>query len=222
MFSKKLINILFLVSYSFIVQTINSSSFTITYTVKSHYGKGESLVTVGRFTYGYKLLNIKWAHDNASLFIGQFSSIADNVTIFLGGNHRTDWITTFPFGHINAEVLGGESLVKLLPTTKGDVVIGNDVWIGHGATIMSGVTIGDGAVIGAHSVVAKNVEPFSIVVGNPARHVRFRFDENIRSLLLRLRWWDLEISQIREITSILCSCPNAEMINTLLTQFRNN
>lgn len=214
---KKTIFLLFLTTHNYMLSDANSSSTTT-------YKKGCSLVTIGRFTYAAdsfigKSLDIKEWSEGASLSIGQFTSIAHNVTIFLGGNHRTDWITTFPFGHINNQDFGSENIVGH-PATKGDVVIGNDVWIGDGATIFSGVTIGDGAVIAARSVVVKNVAPYSIVAGNPARHIRFRFDENIRTLLIELRWWDLEISEIKEITSKLCSYPDVDMLNLLLTQFR--
>ncbi len=181
---------------------------------------GNSLKTVGRYTYYFSDMEIIHNNEGAPLAIGQFCSIGQAVTIFLGNYHRSDWITTFPFGHIYEQDFGGKNIVGH-PTTKGGVTIGNDVWIGRGATIMSGVTIGDGAIVGACAVVAKNVEPYSVVVGNPARHVKYRFDSDMRDMLLQLRWWDLEVNQIRECTHILCSSPNAEIVYDLLKKYRN-
>src|ERR1700722_6283328 len=100
--------------------------------------------------------------DETSLRIGSFCSIARNVTIFLGGDHRVDWVTTFPFRDFRKSA----AAIAGVPHSKGDVVIGNDVWIGYGATILSGVTIGNGAVIGACSLVARSVPAYGIVAGN--------------------------------------------------------
>lgn len=181
----------------------------------------KSLVTIDRFSYWAPDLSILEWEEGACLSIGSFTSIAGKVTIFLGGNHRIDWITTFPFGHINADQFGGADIVGH-PATKGNVKIGSDVWIGHGATIMSGVTVGDGAVIAAYAVVTKNVSPYSIVGGNPAKHIRYRFDEEVRVLLQKLRWWDLEVCQIKELVQELCSCPRVEQLNKLIKQYRND
>lgn len=141
---------------------------------------------VGRDTYGTPTI-FSWG-EGATLKVGKFCSIAEEVKIFLGGNHRIDWITTFPFSALwpSAKDIIGH------PSTKGDVVIGHDVWIGYGATILSGVTIGNGAVIGAFSVVAKDVPPYSIVVGNPAKVVKKRFSDDKIDILQKLRWWDWE------------------------------
>ena len=111
---------------------------------------GKSNISVGRFTYGFENLTIRQWNEGAALKIGAFCSLADKITIFLGGNHRTDWISTFPFGHIYQAELGG-SRISGHPSTKGDVVVGNDVWIGSGVTIMSGLHIGDGSVLSANA-----------------------------------------------------------------------
>lgn len=147
---------------------------------------------IGRFTYGEPLI-VGW-NECSTLKIGSFCSIAGKVTIFLGGEHRSDWVTTYPFNVIFNEFKD----IKGHPRTKGDVIIGNDVWIGSGVTILSGVTIGDGAVIGASAVVAKSVEPYSIVVGNPARVVKKRFSEEIISKLIKIKWWNWDIDKIKE------------------------
>ena len=180
---------------------------------------GNSAVTVGRFTYGVEHLSVRQYGEGASLTIGSFCSIASSVTVFLGGNHRVDWITTFPFGHIFESELGGRE-IKGHPATHGDVVVGNDVWIGHGATIMSGVHIGDGAVIAANANVVKDVAPYEMVGGNPARHIKFRFDEGLRQALLTLRWWELTVREIRLIAPILSSAPTEAVVAGLIRRFR--
>ena len=161
-----------------------------------------NLVEIGDYTYGKPQI-MHWGED-AKLKIGKFCSIADRVTIFLGGNHRLDWITTYPFSALSQEWPEAKD-IKGHPRTKGDVIIGNDVWIGFGATIMSGVTIGDGAVIGAMSVVAKNVEPYSIVGGNPIKEIKKRFSENEIEKLLEIKWWNWPLEKIKRNTKILCS-----------------
>ena len=94
---------------------------------------------------------------------------------------------------------------------KGDTIIGNDVWIGQNATILPGVHIGDGAIIGANSVVGSNVFPYSIVVGNPARLLRKRFDDEMIGLLLRFKWWDKSIDEINALIPIL-TCSDIEKV----------
>lgn len=178
-----------------------------------------STVTVGIFTYGHEGIAIRQWGEGASLDIGSFCSIAENVQIFLGGNHRTDWVTTFPFGHISQTYLGGKNTIGH-PATNGPVLIGNDVWIGHGATIMSGITIGDGAVVAANSTVVKDVLPYSIVGGNPAGFIKFRFSDEIICLLLKLKWWELPIEDIRNLCADLCAVPNAKKLEGLINTYR--
>ena len=92
-----------------------------------------------------------------------------------------------------------------LPCTpnRGDTVVGNDVWIGQNATILPGVHIGDGAVIGANAVVAKDVPPYAVVVGNPAVIKKYRFDQETIDLLLKLKWWDKDIEEIKKLIPLL-------------------
>jgi len=162
------------------------------------------LLNAGRYTYGHEGIIIKHWGENAAVTIGSFCSIAENVTIFLGGNHRTDWVTTFPFPAFEKEWRLEESIVGH-PSTKGDVVIGNDVWIGANASIMSGLTVGDGAVIGAFSVVTKDIMPYEIVAGNPAVSIRFRFKQEIINSLLAISWWDWCDEKITRNIPLLCS-----------------
>ena len=155
--------------------------------------------------YSYGLENIKVRHwgEDADVQIGSFCSIADNVEIFLGGNHRTDWVTTYPFGHINQDKFPWHG--KGHPATKGNVVIGNDVWIGSGAVLFSGINIGDGAVIAAKSVVTKDVPAYSVVGGNPASVLKWRFTGDQIEKLLKNPWWELPEARINDLIPLLCS-----------------
>jgi acetyltransferase-like isoleucine patch superfamily enzyme len=159
---------------------------------------------VGRHTYGHDQIAIRSWGESAELRIGSFCSIADRVTVFLGGNHRTDWVTTYPFPAFpdrweQAAGIRGEH------TTKGDVVIGNDVWVGSNVTFMSGVTVGDGAAIGANSCVTRDVAPYAVMAGNPARQLRLRFDTETIERLLMIRWWEWSDERIGANVPLLCS-----------------
>lgn len=157
---------------------------------------------VGRYTYGTE--NIRLMGDMSNLIIGSFCSIASGVTVYVGAGHRTDRLTTYPFGHIHKDIFSnfdGEGH----PTTSGDVIIGNDVWIGSGATIMSGVTIGSGAVIGANAHVTCHVDPYEVVGGNPASLLYYRFSEDDIRCLTLMRWWNWEDRLINEALPLICS-----------------
>ena len=162
------------------------------------------MINCGRHTYGKQYIKIREWGEGSVLNIGNFCSIADNIQIFLGGNHNVNWITTYPFGHVNNNVFNTFN-GKGHPKTNGNVNIGNDVWICSGCTIMSGVSIGDGAVLAANSHVVKNVEPYSIVGGNPAKHIKYRFTNEQIEKLLKIKWWDWDDQKINEILHLLCS-----------------
>ena len=176
---------------------------------------GNSKVEIGDYTYGFNNLTVHQWGEGANLTLGKYCSIGHNVTIFLGGDHRTDWITTYPFGHTHREVFGGEDIVGH-PATKGNIVIGNDVWLGADCKIMAGITIGDGAVIAGSAVVVKDVESYSIVGGNPAKHLKYRFDPEIIILLSELSWWNLPVETVKTITHNLCSKPTKESLQNLI------
>jgi acetyltransferase-like isoleucine patch superfamily enzyme len=125
--------------------------------------------------------------DPSRLIVGNYSSIAEGSVFMLGGYHGIDRVTTYPHRIMMGLPGAGEDGI---PEVRGDTRIGSDVWIGTEAVIMSGVTIGDGAVVATGAVVMRDVEPFAIVAGNPARPVKYRFDEAQREALLRIRWWD--------------------------------
>jgi len=156
----------------------------------------------GKYTYGKPIVH--WQSSGNELQIGNFCSIANNCHVYLGGNHRTDWVSTYPFGHINQSVFnrfdgGGH------PSSNGSVVIGNDVWIGDNVTIMSGITIGDGAVLACNSHVVKDVEPYSVVGGNPAKLIKKRFTQEQIDELLRIEWWNWDDAKINAFTPLLCN-----------------
>ena len=122
--------------------------------------------SIGDHTYGEP--TILQFDQTTRLVMGRFCSISDQVTLILGGNHRSDWITTYPFPAFK-ERWPEAATIKGHPASKGDIVIGNDVWIGYSATILSGVTIGSGAVIGTQALISRDVAPYAIMAGNPAR-----------------------------------------------------
>ncbi len=127
------------------------------------------------------------------LIIGKFCQIATGVRFIMNGaNHAMDGISTYPF-----KVMGKSwESAPINVVSKGDTLIGNDVWIGNSATIMQGIHIGDGAIIGTNALVTKDVEPYTIVGGNPAKEIRKRFDDETIELLLALAWWNWPIDKI--------------------------
>lgn len=143
--------------------------------------------------------------DVDKLIIGSFCSIGSGAAFVMAGNqgHRYDWVSSFPFFYKNEEPAFTTAVDAFEKT--GDTVIGNDVWIGSEAMIMPGVTVGHGAVIGSRALVTKDVEPYTIVGGNPAKAIRKRFaDEEIR-MLLEMCWWDWPLEQLERAMPLLCS-----------------
>jgi virginiamycin A acetyltransferase len=143
--------------------------------------------------------NVKYHFDftGDKLIIGKFCMIASDVTFIMNGaNHLVDAISTYPFS-IFGNGWEGAMEGKAFPH-KGDMVIGNDVWLGHKSVIMPGVNIGDGAVIASYAVVTKDVAPFTIVGGNPAREIRKRFTDAQIETLLEIKWWNWPIEKITQ------------------------
>ena len=124
-----------------------------------------------------------------------------------GANHQMNAVSTFPFYTLEGWDMEPPAAEDM--PLKGDTVIGNDVWIGQNAVILPGVHIGDGAIIGANSVVGSDVEPYTIVVGDPARVLRKRFDDEMIELLLRFKWWDKSIDEINSLIPVL-TCGDIE------------
>lgn len=168
-------------------------------------------VAVGRGSYGSPKLIVFNSPGSIlpHLVIGNYCSIAQDVTVIVNGGHRTEWVTTFPVRSVfGMEGAGHDGH----PKQTGPVIIGNDVWIGHGALLLGGITIGDGAVIGAGSVVRKDVRPYAIVIGNPSYEVGRRFDNTTVDRLLEIGWWDLEEAQVKTLAKVLCDTPNLEYL----------
>jgi virginiamycin A acetyltransferase len=172
-------------------------------------------IVVGDFTYiadsefeSHVTHLYPWNNDR--LVIGKFCQIAAGVEFVMNGaNHQMNAVSTFPF-----YTLAGWDMKAPAPADmplKGDTIIGNDVWIGQNATILPGVHIGDGAIIGASSVVGSNVEPYTIVAGNPAQFIRKRFDEELTNLMLEWRWWDKPIEEINSLIPVLTSSDLTEV-----------
>lgn len=143
--------------------------------------------------------------DVDKLIIGSFCSIGTGVSFVMAGNqgHRHDWITSFPFFYMDEEPAFADAINAYQPA--GDTVIGNDVWIGAEAMIMPGIKVGDGAVIGSRALVTKNVEPYTIVGGNPAKVIKQRFSDDEVEKLLEMKWWDWSQEQLKGAMPLLCS-----------------
>ena len=165
----------------------------------------ENVLSMGNRTYGRPHIH-SWRNPytgerlGGRVEIGNYCSISDEVHIFTGGNHRMDWVTTFPL-RIQLGLEG--RWTDGHPGSKGDVVIGHDVWIAHGATILSGSTIGTGAVIGAGAVVAGEVPPYAVMAGNPAREIRKRFSQERIDRLIATGWWDWPDDKVKEFVPLL-------------------
>lgn len=145
----------------------------------------------------------EWNDDK--LIIGKFCQITAGVEFVMNGaNHQMNAVSTFPFYTLEGWEMSPPAKTDL--PLKGDTVIENDVWIGQNSVILPGVHIGDGAIIGANSVVGSDVPPYTKVVGNPARAIQKRFDDELIELLLRFKWWDRSIDEINRLIPILtCS-----------------
>ena len=154
--------------------------------------------SIDRGSYGVPEVH-DW-NEGSTLKIGAFCSISAYVQIFLGGEHRPDWVTTSPLS-----VMFENDIIEDHSRSKGDVIIGNDVWICANVTILSGITIGDGAVIANGAIVTRDVEPYSIVAGNPAKIIKYRFSPEVIDQLLRISWWNWPETLIRKHITLIQS-----------------
>lgn len=154
--------------------------------------------------------------ESSEIHVGSFCSIA-RTHVLLGGNHRVDWFTTYPFGHLRRDEFPNGSTHGALghPAKSDDVVIGNDCWVGHDAMLLSGARLEDGAVLGARAVLAGRAEAYGVYVGNPARLVKKRFDDEIIGELLRIRWWEWPDEEIDRVVPILQSVPTVDLLDVL-------
>ncbi len=166
-------------------------------------------IKVGDFTYFAdidfeKHVTHHYEFNGDKLIIGKFCQIGAGVEFVMNGaNHQMNAVSTYPFYIM--EGFEQEVPLKQDMPLKGDTIVGNDVWIGQNVTILAGVHIGDGAIIGANSVVGSNIEPYTIVVGNPVKPVRKRFDDELIELLLKFKWWDKSVEEINELIPLLTS-----------------
>ncbi|GMO34350.1 MAG: hypothetical protein Ta2B_14840 [Termitinemataceae bacterium] len=160
----------------------------------------EDFIEIGDFTYESALI-MYWSEHHGSLKVGKYCSIANGVQIMLDGEHRHDWVTTYPFNSL----LVNFDYIKGHPATKGDIIIGNDVWIASDTKIMSGVSIGDGCVVGANSLVTKSLPEFTICGGVPAKIIKKRFPDQIIEELKRIKWWDWSDKDICKTIPLLQS-----------------
>lgn len=178
-------------------------------------------IIVGEFTYfGDQDFERRVTHhygfNGDRLIIGKFCQIAAGVNFVMNGaNHQMNAVSTYPF-YIFGSWDQTSPTASDLPL-RGDTVVGNDVWIGQNVTILPGVQIGDGAIIGLNSTVARNVPPYTIVAGNPAREIRKRFDEELIDLMLELKWWDKSVEEINALIPLL-TCSDLEKVKKELIE----
>lgn len=159
------------------------------------------LVEIGRHSYGHGFV-VHWDGESTRVEIGRYTSIARGVQLFAGQEHNLDWGTTYPFTHLPSEWAELRQLSGH-PLSKGNIVLGSDVWIGYGALIRSGVTVSHGAVIGMGAVVTRDVPPYAIFAGNPAKLIRYRFSPDVVAELLKLAWWNWAPEKVRKIAPVL-------------------
>ncbi len=172
-------------------------------------------ISIGDYTYyddavdptGFEKNNVLFNYPEFGdhLIIGKFCMIAQGTKFIMGpANHRITSVTAYPFN-----VFGGAWTENTPPHMdqlphKGDTVLGNDVWIGRESVIMPGVKIGDGAIIAAYSVVVKDVPAYTVYGGDPAKFIKNRFDDELKDLLLRWKWWDLLPEELVDVLPLLC------------------
>lgn len=173
-----------------------------------------SNIIVGDYTYfddgkngtdNFEEHNVLYNYNQAKvkLVIGKFCAIAAETRFIMTGDHKLDAVSTYPFPVFKN---GWEHVFNTLDLpVKGDIIVGNDVWFGYNCLIKNGVTIGSGAIIAASAVVVKDVPPYSIVAGNPAKVVKKRFDEETIQRLLQIAWWDWDIKDITTHLPLICN-----------------
>jgi acetyltransferase-like isoleucine patch superfamily enzyme len=182
-------------------RSLNNADGTVALQEEAQRHIAEGTLVMGNMSY-YAPHVVKYKGDTGRVIVGNFASVAPDADFYVGGMHRTEWVSLYglramlelPGAHEDGFTHG-----------RGDIVVGSDTWVTNGCTVMSGVTIGDGAVVGTKAVVTKDVRPYAIVVGNPAREVGRRFSDAQVEALLRIRWWDWPTEKVRQHVDALSS-----------------
>lgn len=173
-------------------------------------------ISIGKFSYGLPEV-LTWFKTDSFVSIGNYTSIATGCKIILNGEHRVDWVTTYPFRRLRKKWKEASDIVGH-PMSKGNVIIENDVWIGQDTTILSGVTISNGSVVGIKSLVTKDVPPYCIVGGIPAKIIKKRFSDDIIEELLKIQWWNWPEKKVRENIKLLSSDRIEEFVKKFSTR----
>ncbi len=175
--------------------------------------------SIGAYSYGRP--KVRFPESGRRLTIGRYCSIADKVEILLGGDHRLDWASTYPFAAMSG-LWPQADAPDDYHASRGDVTIGHDVWLGSGCLILSGVTVGHGAVVAAHAVVTRDVAPYAVVAGNPAKVVRRRFDEATVAGLVETAWWEFPHATVTRWVPLLQSGRVEELIAAVRAEQRRD
>jgi acetyltransferase-like isoleucine patch superfamily enzyme len=182
-------------------RSLNNADGTVALQENAQEHLADGTLVMGNMSY-YAPRVVKFKGDTGRVIIGNFASVAPDADFYVGGLHRTEWVSLYglrtmlelPGAHEDGFTHG-----------RGDIVVGSDTWVTAGCTVLSGVTIGDGAVVGTKAVVTKDVRPYAIVAGNPAREVGRRFSDEQIEALLRIKWWDWPTEQVVEHVDALSS-----------------
>jgi virginiamycin A acetyltransferase len=197
--NKKLTTIIFIVIKFF--KKCKKNHFFLNDFLKDQVKQGHTII--GKWSYGNPAI-YRW--DSSKLKIGNFCSFGPEVKIYIGGNHRSDWITTSPLPIDEfSSFFTNAADVKNFTKEKKSLEIGSDVWVGGHSIILSGLKIGHGCVIGAGSVVRESLDPYSIAIGNPAKTIKKRFNEQVIEKLLQYPWWELDDRKINILAPFLLS-----------------
>ena len=175
----------------------------------NHYPIPIDSFEIDYYSYG-KLNVISFGHPLEKLKVGRFCSIAPNCTFILSGEHKKDCLLTYPTNSLLFRLENNNLLCK------GEIIVEDDVWLGYGVTILSGVTIGKGSIIGAGTVISKNIEPYSIVVGNPCRVIKKRFSDEIIEKLLSIDYKEINLNSIKQIQNEEISDNNIDNIISMI------
>ncbi|TJV17705.1 MAG: CatB-related O-acetyltransferase [Mesorhizobium sp.] len=165
-------------------------------------------VEIGRHTYGLTKESFFVPHRNVPVRIGSFCSVGPGVLFICAAGHRLDTATTYPIQFVDGKIHNAPGT-----TGKGPITVGHDVWIGARCIILAGVTIGNGAVIGAGSIITRDIAPYAIAVGNPARTIRYRFEPEVIDRLQSLKWWDWRDDLIGERVEFLTAMGVERFLN---------